>query len=546
MKNIFSNENGYTDLKIKKNFHLLLVFSFISACSSNVTPLTYSEKGSTYNRNETTEKDISVLDKEYSFNDKALTQSYLLRKLNKWLDTGNGGINTNGTQLVKEIIYARNKHPNLFLAILSDDLNLRTAINSVDEVVERKAIDPVFENFLEAAIPPVFKGEFQVNTYTTGNQQRTAIAVESDGDFVVTWQSNLQDNSNNGIFARRYNKAGVPRSPELQVNTFTTGNQRFPSVAVDSTGDFVITWESNGQDGESYGIYAQRYNRSGFIQGSEFRVNSYTTGLQDKPSVAMDSTGDFVISWESNGQDGDSYGIYAQRYSSTGSPAGSEFRVNNFTTSTQKFPAIAMDYDGDFVITWQSLQDGSSYGVYAQRYNAAGEAQGSEFRANSYTTDKQLNPAVAMDNSGDFVITWQSLNNQDGSQYGIFAQRYDQSGIKQNSEFPVNTYTTDRQINPSIAMDSFGDFVIAWESRGQDLSEDGSYVQMYNNAGIAQGVEFRANTYTTGFQILPSIGLDSAGDFVVTWVSGNTTGIGQDGSSAGVYTKIYDNTGTVK
>jgi hypothetical protein len=171
MKNIFSNENGYTDLKIKKNFHLLLVFSFISACSSNVTPLTYSEKGSTYNRNETTEKDISVLDKEYSFNDKALTQSYLLRKLNKWLDTGNGGINTNGTQLVKEIIYARNKHPNLFLAILSDDLNLRTAINSVDEVAERKAIDPVFENFLEAAIPPVFKGEFQVNTYTTGNQQ---------------------------------------------------------------------------------------------------------------------------------------------------------------------------------------------------------------------------------------------------------------------------------------------------------------------------------------------------------------------------------------
>ena len=38
---------------------------------------------------------------------------------------------------------------------------------------------------------------------------------------------------------------------------------------------------------------------------------------------------------------------------------------------------MAMDADGDFVVAWTSQdQDGSSTGVYAQRYNAAGLPQG--------------------------------------------------------------------------------------------------------------------------------------------------------------------------
>src|SRR5262249_45223564 len=46
----------------------------------------------------------------------------------------------------------------------------------------------------------------------------------------------------------------------FRVNSFTTDAQRVPSVAMDAAGEFVVAWESFGQDGESYGIYAQRYN----------------------------------------------------------------------------------------------------------------------------------------------------------------------------------------------------------------------------------------------------------------------------------------------
>ena len=105
-------------------------------------------------------------------------------------------------------------------------------------------------------------------------------------------------------------------------------------------------------------------------------------------------------------------------------PVGSEFRVNTYTTSGQRYPSVAMDSDGDFVVSWQSLgQDGSSYGIYAQRYDNAGVAQGAEFRVNTYTTSQQFYPSVAMDNDGDFVVSWQSFE-QDGSNDGIYAQRY--------------------------------------------------------------------------------------------------------------------------
>jgi hypothetical protein len=44
-------------------------------------------------------------------------------------------------------------------------------------------------------------------------------------------------------------------------------------------------------------------------------VSTFTTGDQAYPSIAADSAGDFVVAWMSYGQDGSLFGIFAQRYS---------------------------------------------------------------------------------------------------------------------------------------------------------------------------------------------------------------------------------------
>ncbi len=395
-----------------------------------------------------------------------------------------------------------------------------------------------FANPIQAQAPTPVGLEFQVNTFTALSQSSPRMTMDSDGDFVIAWGSLDQDGNGNGIYAQRYDASGIAQGTEFQVNTHTAWNQSYPSIAIDSDGDFVIAWGSYAQDGDANGIYSQRYSALGVAQAEEFRVNTYTTGRQRFASVAMDSDGHFVITWQSYGQDGDDYGIYAQRYDAAGVAQGAEFQVNTYTTETQRAPSIAMDSDGDFVIAWMSFnQDGEDgggdWGVYAQRYNAAGAAQGAEFQVNTYTTEMQGAPSIAMDSDGDFVIAWDGAS-QDGGDWGIYAQRYNAAGAAQGAEFQVNTYTSRTQRSSAIARDSDGDFVISWSSYDQDGSRDGIYAQRYDASGIAQGTEFQVDTYTPNHQREPSIAMDTDRDFVIAWMSN-----GQDGSVWGIYAQRF-------
>jgi hypothetical protein len=464
-------------------------------------------------------------------------------------------------------------------------------------------------------------GEFPVNTYTFEFQDIPAVAMDADGDFVVAWQSLGQeagtyDPPDLGVYAQRYNALGVPQGEELHVNTTTTNRQGSPAVAMDDSGDFVVAWNGNGP-GDPYGIHAQRFNAAGVRQGTEFTVAS----TNSVPSVAMDADGDFVVAYTAGGY-GFGYRVHARRYNAAGVPQGSVLQVNATTSTRKERPDVAMDDAGNFVVTWESMhQDGNGYGVYARRYDAAGVAQGGEFRVNTFTTGAQWFPAVAMDDDGDFVVTW-----SDFAQPGIYAQRYDEMGVAQGAEFRVNagtahaqtsdiavagegsftvtwqsdeeglgwgilartfsaggvpqqhqfrvnttaasdqtepaaamsadgkaviawqgiagpfadifarrfvegvpppshvgpefrvnTYTPDGQGFPSAAMDADGDFVIVWESAYQDSNGYGIYAQRYNAAGVAQGAEFRVNTTISNHQYDPEVAMDADGDFVVVW-----------------------------
>ena len=57
-------------------------------------------------------------------------------------------------------------------------------------------------------------------------------------------------------------------------------------------------------------------------QGGEFPINTYTTGNQGAPVVAMNASGEFVVTWISYGQDGSDYGIVGQRFDASGRRVG--------------------------------------------------------------------------------------------------------------------------------------------------------------------------------------------------------------------------------
>jgi hypothetical protein len=379
--------------------------------------------------------------------------------------------------------------------------------------------------------------EFVVNTHTTGFQGSPAVAADSSGNFVVVWISLGQEGGGpaSGVYGQRFAGSGEPLGPEFRVNSHTTDDQFSPAVASDAAGNLVVVWTSEGQDGSGWGVFGQRYASSGGPLGPEFRVNTYTTSSQAYASVAADASGNFVVVWSSLGQDGAGWGVLGQRYGSSGAPLGAEFRVNTFSTDTQWLPSVAAGDAGDFVVVWQSyVQDGSSWGIFGQRFASSGAPVGPEFRVNTYTTFSQTYPSVAADSAGNFVVVWTTFG-QDGADRAIFGQRHASSGAPLGSPFRVNSHTTGYQINASVAADGAGDFVVAWQSNPQDGGSYGVFGQRYASSGAALGPEFRVNTHTPDNQGDASVAADPSGEFVVVWRSYGL----QDGDAAAVIGQRY-------
>ncbi|MBX7105932.1 MAG: hypothetical protein K1X57_17750 [Gemmataceae bacterium] len=360
--------------------------------------------------------------------------------------------------------------------------------------------------------------EFRINNPAISDVAAPAVALDGDGDFVVAWHAQGSDASDLAVLARRYNSSGVPVTDAFQVNIFSSGAQQRPSVACDNAGNFIVVWSSaSAQDGSRDGIFARRYSPAGVPLTSEFQINQFTLNIQGSPSVAMDGAGDFVVAWESNYQDGDGYAIYARKYTAAGTPVGNEFAVNVTTTGDQLAPSVAIDSSGSFVVAWQSPDDNGD-GVFMRRFGATGTPLSGEVRVNTHTIDQQTRPKIASSATGEFAVVWQSRI-QDGGTSGVYMQRFTAAGLPSGTETRVNTYTTGEQWMPSISSNALGELTVTWQSDGQDGDGAGVYCQRFAPGGTPIETEFRVTTSSTGDQMTPAIGADPYGDFVIGWIA---------------------------
>ena len=334
-----------------------------------------------------------------------------------------------------------------------------------------------------------------------------------------------------------------PLGTEFQINTFTTRDQSYGGLSMDRAGNFVVTWFSKNQDGDQYGVLGRRYDANGDPKAGEFVANTYSTGNQFFPVVAADPSGRFVVAWMSL-QDGSSHGIFGQRYDAAGIRVGAEFPANAFTTGNQSFPAVASDPASNFVVVWESYgQDGSQGGIFGQRYDNTGAKVGAEFQVNTYTGYFQNYPHVAMNGSGGFVVVWSGMGAGTFLK-GIFARRYDAAGTPLGDQFRVNStsYFALGGNTEAVAMDRAGDFVVVWSgytAGGSAVTAGPDLIgRRYDSAGAAFGDEFRINAFSTGAQTNPAVAMDGAGNFIAAWQSP------RDGSGFGAFARRYDRFGT--
>jgi hypothetical protein len=439
---------------------------------------------------------------------------------------------------------------------------------------------------VEVAAAEAVADEFQVNSTTANDQSGSSTAALNDGGFVVTWTSEGQDGSGNGIYGQRYDSAGVAVGSEFQVNSTTANDQSNSSTTAFNDGGFVVTWESYGQDGSGNGIYGQRYDSEGIVVGSEFQVNSTTDGSQSNSSPTALSDGGYVAIWNSvvsSPNYMDQYyvsEIYGQRYDSAGIAVGEEFQIASGVINGG-YSTMALN-DGGFVVTWASFWSNplSSYAfMYGQCFDSAGVG-GSSFSVGSPARWGAYNTMAL--NDGGFVVTWESV---EGSVYdpGFFSfQRFDCAGDSVGAEFQLNmsNATTSQhdftelsdgglvltwysseffsfqrfdsagdsvgaefQLNMSNATTSQhsftelsdGGLVLTWYSENQSGPGTSIYGQRFDSAGVAVDAEFQVNMSNASQHSFTEL---SDGGFVVTWSSE-----GQDGSGSGIYGQRFDSEG---
>ena len=238
-------------------------------------------------------------------------------------------------------------------------------------------------------------------------------------------------------------------------------------------------------------------------------------------------------------------GLHGQcpRHTSSGAANGSAIKVAT-PTLINGLQSVAMDGAGKFTVVWDDNASGTSF-VYAQRFKASGQKNGSLITVASLTSQQDLvwMSSVATANDGRFAVAWVrrvsatadsvqefQLFNADGSRSGAVREVTHGTGV----EAPVG-----------IAYDVAGNVTLAWTNIRKAVPPGSPPGTSYGYEGhgevrmkrlTAAGTltpETIVNTTTQGRQFNPGVAATGNGTFVVTW-QGNGAG-----DAAGIFSQRY-------
>ena len=379
-----------------------------------------------------------------------------------------------------------------------------------------RSVDKRFDFTIDETGPKPFGDEFQINSYTTGDQTLPSITALQDGGFVVTWQSATDWGVGLESFGQRYDSGGNKVGGEFLINYYGNDDQNRPVVAGLAGGGFVVAWHSENQEGNAFEVYGKIYDTNGAPSTGEFRINSYTDSNQDIPAITALDDGRFVVTWSSNDQDLDSLGIFGQVFNADGSIAIPEFQVNSHTVSYQDMSSVSGLTDNGFVVVWETpgyeLPDMDGTAIYARIFGPDGTPNPSDILINkTHVIGNQNYADVTGLSDGNILVTWGSATG-DGDGYGVFGKILDSNGNTVYGEFSVNSTTALDQYLPAI--DSFdGGFIVTWTNVG-DI-----HGQVYSNNGSTIGTEFTVNSTTDSHQKASTVAVLPDGSFVVSWMS---------------------------
>ena len=200
---------------------------------------------------------------------------------------------------------------------------------------------------------------------------RLRLSCNEAGPVVAQWQDHT-----GCVVHRALDVNGNPRgAPSVSGEEGDSCDLR-PSLAINSVGDFVGAWKTR-ITGDDVGIKFRRYNRNGSPKGPVQMIVPARGNVfkDDDVKVALDDNGIAIVVWrrEPRGGHSSEAGIYAELFDAAGVSLGEPFRVNSFLLGQVGIATVTVVENGLYEVLWSNLIQGGRVGrrVAALRPNRA-------------------------------------------------------------------------------------------------------------------------------------------------------------------------------
>lgn len=183
------------------------------------------------------------------------------------------------------------------------------------------------------------------------------------------------------------------------------------------------------------------------------------------------------------------------------SPAWAAFPVAEATStliSNSLFdhsPGVATDGQGNSVVVWTRIVLPKAT-VVARRFDPQGRPLGGILQV----TASGSQPTVAMNSRGDFAVAWlDTLGAKPGAGYPMRVQLFASNGVKVGRTTQLNTPVETQSSLPVLGIDDNGSFAVTWSSRS------GVFLRRFNAQGAPLGSQtlVDSNAYECSLAMRP-------------------------------------------
>ena len=267
------------------------------------------------------------------------------------------------------------------------------------------------------------------------------------------------------VFAQRFNPAGQPLGARFRISPSTGALHQRPAVA-GSGNEVLVVWEAADGEagpGAADGIFARLINRDGELLTGAVKLSGATADKAARAAVAANADGTFLVAWDAC-CDGDRTGVFARLLDADGAPLGAEFRLNSRTAGYQNRPAVAANEAGEFLVAWQgSFEEVLDSRIWGQVVDAGGSLLGPELQVSlgEHGGDAQVAPAVAALPGGGWFVAW--IDYRMPFPIGAFGVELDALGSPAAAEIEINDRKVGSQFKIFVAARGQGDLLVTYE-----------------------------------------------------------------------------------